>query len=250
MTGHPGTERADPIAGDVRAVRRDGRERYGARKIKAALERKGVTASRRRIGNIMREQGMTSAYARRRSEPHRTRADEARLANLPDRGFDGYAPHTRPAGDLTYVRVGGDWAYVCLLAGLADRGIVGHSAGRTRDASLVLGAFATLDFPPADVQVFHTDRGGGFDDTGIDEPLDVFGIKRSLSRKGNPYDNAVVESTNRPLKKELVYRNSYATIEQLRHDPDDCVWWSDNQRLHSTLGYRSPKEFTEQGLVL
>ena len=132
----------------------------------------------------------------------------------------------------------------------ANRGIVGHSAGRTRDASLVLGAFATLDFPLTDVQVFHTDRGGGFDDTRIDELLDVFGIKRSLSRKGNPYDNAVVESTNRPLRKELVYRNSYATIEQLRHDPDDYVWWSDNQRLHSTLGYRSPKEFTEQGLVL
>ena len=250
MAGHPGTERADPIAGDVRAVRRDGRERYGARKIKAALERRGVTASRRRIGNIMREQGMTSAYARGRSEPHRTRADEARLANLLDRGFDGYAPHTHPAGDLAYVRVGGDWAYVCLPAGLADRGIVGHSAGRARDASLVLGAFAALDFPPADVQVFHTDRGGEFDNTRIDEPPDVFGIKRSLSRKGNPYDNAVVESTNRLLKKELVYRNSYATIEQLRHDLNDYVWWSDNQRLHSTLGYRSPKEFTEQGLVL
>ena len=250
MAGHPGTERADPIAGDVRAVRRDGRERHGARKIKAALERKGVTASRRRIGNIMREQGMTSAYARGRSEPHRTRADEARLANLLDRGFDGYAPHTHPASDLTYVRVGGDWAYVCLPVGLANRGIVGHSAGRTRDASLVLGAFATLDFPLTDVQVFHTDRGGEFDNTRIDELLDVFDIKRSLSRKGNPYDNAVVESTNRLLKKELVYRNHYTTIEQLRHDPDDYVWWSDNQRLHSTLGYRSPKEFTEQGLVL
>ena len=101
-----------------------------------------------------------------------------------------------------------------------------------------------------DVRVFHTDRGGEFDNTRIDEPPDVFGIKRSLSRKGNPYDNAVVESTNRLLKKELVYRNSYATIEQLRHDLNDYVWWSDNQRLHSTLGYRSPKEFTEQGLVL
>ena len=100
----------------------------------------------------MREQGMTSAYARGRSEPHGTRADEARLANLPDRGSDGYAPHTRPAGDLTYVRVGSGWAYVCLLAGLADRGIVGHSAGRARDAGLVLGAFATLDFPLTDVQ--------------------------------------------------------------------------------------------------
>ena len=198
----------------------------------------------------MREQGMTSAYARRRSEPHRTRADEARLANLLDREFDGYAPHTRPAGDLTYVRVGSGWAYVCLPVGLADRGIVGHSAGRARDAGLVLGAFATLDFPLTDVQVFHTDRGGGFDDTRIDELLDVFGIKRSLSRKGNPYDNAVVESTNRLLKKELVYRNHYATIEQPRHDLNGYVWWSDDQRLHSTLGYRSPKEFTEQGLVL
>ena len=70
MTGHPGTERADPIAGDVRAVRRDGRERHGARKIKAVLERKGVTASRRRIGKIMREQGMT---ARTRADgPNRT----------------------------------------------------------------------------------------------------------------------------------------------------------------------------------
>ena len=139
---------------------------------------------------------------------------------------------------------------MCLPVGLADRGIVGHSAGRTRDAGLVLSAFATLDFPLTDVQVFHTDRGGEFDNTRIDEPLDVFDIKRSLSRKGDPYDNAVVESTNRLLRKELVYRNSYATIEQLRHDPDDYVWWSDNQRLHSTLGYRSPKEFTEQGLVL
>ena len=139
---------------------------------------------------------------------------------------------------------------MCLLAGLANRGIAGHSVGQARDAGLVLAAFATLDFPLTDVQVFHTDRGGEFDNTRIDELLDVFDIKRSLSRKGNPYDNAVVESTNRLLKKELVYRNHYTTIEQLRHDPDDYVWWSDNQRLHSTLGYRSPKEFTEQGLVL
>ena len=139
---------------------------------------------------------------------------------------------------------------MCLLDDLANRGIAGHSAGRARDASLVLAAFATLDFPLTDVQVFHTDRGSEFDNTGIDEPLDVFDIKRSLSRKGRPYDNAVVESTNRLLKKELVYRNHYTTIEQLRHDPDDYVWWSDDQRLHSTLGYRSPKEFAEQGLVL
>ena len=103
MTGHPGTERADPVAGDVRAVRRDSRERYGARKIKAALERKGVTASRRRIGNIMREQGMTGAYARGRSEPHGTRADEAGPANLP-------APRVRR---LRPAHASGGRSYLC-----------------------------------------------------------------------------------------------------------------------------------------
>ena len=250
MTGHPEAERVDPIAGDVRAVRHAGRGRYGVRKIKAALERRGVTASRRRIGNIMREQGMTSAYARKRSEPHRTRVNEARLANIIDREFDGYEPRTRLASDLTYVRVGGKWAYACLLSGLANRSIAGHSADTGRTADLVMAAFATLGFPLTEVEMFHTDRGGGFDNAKIVGLLDVFDIGGSPSRKGDPYDNAVVESTNRLLKKELIYRNHYTSLEQLRSDLNDYVWWSDDQRLHSTLGYRSPKEFTEQGLVL
>ena len=86
--------------------------------------------------------------------------------------------------------------------------------------------------------MFHADRGGGFD------------VKGSLPRRGGPYGNAVVESTDRLLKKELVCRNHYAAVGQPRCGPDDCVWWSDDRRLHSALRYRSPKEFTEQGLVL
>ena len=225
MIEHPEAEHVDPIAGDVRAVRRDGHERCGAGKIKAALERRGVTASRRRIVNIMKRRGMTSAYARRTFKPHKTRVNEARLANILDREFDGYEPRTHLASDLTYVRVGGKWAYACPLIDLANRGIAGHGADTGRAAGLVMAAFATLDFPLTEVEVFRTDRGGGF-------------------------DNAVVESTNRLLKKELIYRNHYTSLEQLRSDPDDYVWWSDNQRLHSTLAYRSPNEFTQQGLVL
>ncbi|MFQ6294600.1 IS3 family transposase [Bifidobacterium adolescentis] len=250
MIEHPEAERVDPIAGDVHAIWRDSHERYGARKIKAALERRGVTASRRRIVNIMKRRGMTSAYARRTFKPHKTRVNEARLANILDREFDGYEPRTHLASDLTYVRVGGKWAYVCLLIDLANRSIAGHSADTSRTADLVMAAFATLDFPLTEVEVFHTDRGSEFDNAKIDELLDVFDIRRSLSRKGNPYDNAVVESTNRLLKKGLIYRNHYTSLEQLRSDLNDYVWWFNNQRLHSTLGYRSPKEFTEQGLVL
>ena len=250
MIEHPEAGRVNPIAGDVRAVRCDGHERYGARKIKAALERRGVTASRRRIVDIMKRRGMTSAYARRTFKPHRTRVNEARLANILDREFDGYEPRTHLAGDLTYVRVGGKWAYVCPLIDLANRSIAGHSVDMGRAADLVMAAFATLGFPLTGVEVFHTDRGGGFDNAKIDGLLDVFDIGGSLSRKGDPHDNAVFESTNRLLKKELIYRNHYTSLEQLRSDLNDYVWWSDDQRLHSTLGYRSPDEFTQQGLVL
>ena len=83
MIEHPETERADPIAGDVRAAWRDGRERYGARKIKAAPERRGVTASSRRIGNIMREHEQAAEEGARVPEPlHHDRAAEARPQRL------------------------------------------------------------------------------------------------------------------------------------------------------------------------
>lgn len=250
MIEHPEAGRVDPIAGDVHAVRRDGHGRCGAGKIKAALERRGVTASGRRIVNIMKRRGMTSAYARRTFKPHKTRVNEARLANILDREFDGYEPRTHLASDLTYVRVGGKWAYACLLIDLANRSIAGHSADTGRTADLVMAAFATLDFPLTGVEVFRTDRGGGFDNARIDGLLDVFDIGGSPSRKGDPYDNAVVESTNRLLKKELIYRNHHTGLEQPRSDLNDYVRWSDDQRLHSTPGYRSPNEFTQQGLVL
>ena len=120
MIEHPEAGRVDPIAGDVHAIWRDSHERCGAGKIKAALERRGVTASRRRIVNIMKRRGMTSAYARRTFKPHKTRVNEARLANILDREFDGYEPRTHLASDLTYVRVGGKWAYACLLIDLAN----------------------------------------------------------------------------------------------------------------------------------
>ena len=108
--------------------------------------------------------------------------------------------------DLTYVRVGSRWNYVCLLIDLYNREIVGQSAGERKDARLVKSAFATLDFPLDDIEAFHTDRGSELDNAAIDGLLETFGIERSLSRKGCPYDNAVDESTNKILKAELIYR--------------------------------------------
>lgn len=148
--------------------------------------------------------------------------------------------------------MGGRWNYVCLLVDLYNREIVGHAAGEPRKTSdLVKSAFATLKIFPA-----FRHRGAVYGQgrrvrkRAIDEMLEVFGIERSLSRKGCPYDNAVIESCNKTLKATLIYRNAYGSLDQLRRSLNAWVWWYNNERIHSTLGYMSPVEFRMAGLSL
>ena len=145
--------------------------------------------------------------------------------------------------DLTYVRVGARWAYICMLLDLGAREIIGYSAGVHKNAELVHEAFASVKGNLFDIQIFHTDRGSEFDNMLVDEILESFQIQRSLSMKGCPYDNAVAESTFRVIKKEFVSSRRFSTLEQLRLELADYVHWFNNIRLHGTLGYQSPVEF-------
>ena len=226
----------DPAAPAVVAAHAASKGRYGSRKIKASLERSGVTVSRRRVCRIMRENGLVSAYGRKRFKVHPGAVNEADVPNVVARGFGGRAPRTHICSDLTYVRVGASWNYVCLLVDLYNREIVGHSAGPRKDARLVKSAFATLSFPISDIEVFHTDRGSEFDNAEIDLMLEAFGIERSLSAKGCPYDNAVDESTNRILKAELVHRETFGTTRELRAKLSDYVHWYNNFRIPLDAG--------------
>ena len=161
--------------------------------------------SRRRVNRIMKAGGMAGSYSRARYRPHPARPNDDPAPNILGREFDGYAPahaHRRRPG----LRGGGgsSWACICLPGELANREIAGHAVGTRRDADLVLAAFAALRFPLGGIEVFHTDRGGEFTGERIERMLDVFGITRFLSNPGSPYDDAVVESTNR-----LIRRSSY-----------------------------------------
>lgn len=110
LRSHPETPPApDPIEPDVLAAHAESRGRYGSRKVKASLERRGISASRRRIARIMRENGLSSAYGRKRFKVHPGKPNEAELPNLVAREFDGRAPRTHVCSDLTYVRAGGSW---------------------------------------------------------------------------------------------------------------------------------------------
>ena len=240
----------DPLTPEVFLAYGSNRGAYGARKIKAVLERRGFCASRRRIGRIMKESGLVGAYAKAEFKAHVGNPNEADLPNIVAREFDGHAPHTHVVSDLTYVRVGGRWNYVCLLVDLHNREIVGHAAGEHKGTKLVKSAFATISFPLTDIDVFRTDRGGEFDNIAIDDMLEAFDIKRSFSKKGCPYDNAVDESTNKILKAEFIYKERFSTLYELQLKLNDYVHWYNHFRLHSKLGYMSPVEFRKAGLSL
>lgn len=149
----------DPAADAVAEAYGQGRGVYGAGKMKAFPARGGIVPSRRRICRIMREKGPVGAYARTRFKSHPPKADAAEVPNIVNREFDGHPPRTHIAGDPAYVRVGARWRCICLLVDPCNRGISGHSAGERKDARLVKSAFATLDFPLDEIEVFHTDRG-------------------------------------------------------------------------------------------
>lgn len=222
---------------------RASRNNYGTRKIKKELLNEGFTVSRRRIGRIMAAQGLVSKYTVAQFKPHKTVCNEAIIENKLNREFDGHEPLSAVVSDLTYVRVGSRWNYVCILVDLFNREIIGHSCGRYKDAPLVYRAFAKIEANLEDISIFHTDRGGEFDNKLIDDVLNTFNIERSLSMKGCPYDNAVAEAMFKVFKTEFIKGYQFDSIGQLELELADYVHWFNNQRIHGTLGYITPKQY-------
>jgi len=216
---------------------------YGTRKIKVELKKLNFIVSRRKIGRLMTKNGLVSAYTVAQYKPHKTQCNESDVKNELGRVFEKETPLEAVVSDLTYVRVGSKWHYICLLVDLFNREIIGHSCGRAKDALLVYRAFASVKANLHDIRLFHTDRGSEFKNQMIDEVISTFKIKRSLSMKGCPYDNAVSEATYKLIKTEFVRNRHFSSLEQLTCEFGSYVRWFNEKRIHSTLGYLSPMEF-------
>ena len=219
------------------------RNNYGTRKIKKALGKIGYQVSRRRIARIMNENSLVSNYTVAQYKVYSKGCNEAEIPNTVDREFDNRDNLEVAVSDLTYVRVGGAWNYVCTLIDLANREIIGYSAGANKDASLVERAFLSCKYSLKDINIFHSDRGKEYDNIKIDHILETFRIERSLSRRGNPYDNAVSEAMNKVMKVEFIYQNNFESLEDLELQLAEYIYWYNNIRIHGSLGYISPVEY-------
>ena len=136
-------QRADDseLASEITEIFKASRSNYGTRKIKEELMKTGKQVSRRRIGRIMKQQGLVSNYTTAQFKPHKDTCNESKTENVVNRQFQNRKYRDVVISDLTYVRVGTHWNYICVLADLFNREIIGYSAGEHKTAGLVKEAF-------------------------------------------------------------------------------------------------------------
>lgn len=224
------------------------RNNYSTRKIKQELTKRDMIVSRRRIGRIMKQEGLVSTYTTAQFHPQKDTCNESTTVNVVNRKFDEQPYRNVVVSDLTYVRVGMNWNYICVLVDLFNREIIGYSAGPHKTADLVKQAFMTVKGSLENINIFHTDRGNEFKNQLIEETLETFDITRSLSHKGCPYDNAVAEATFKIIKTEFVKNQTFMNLDALKLQLADYVNWFNNHRIHSSLGYLTPTEYRRNNL--
>lgn len=231
---------------EIIQIFKESRNNYGSRKIKVELKKIGYQISLRKIRTIMKLNGLVSNYTIKQFKVYKSTCNEEKVENLLNREFNRQKQLDVVVSDLTYVNVAGKWNYICLILDLWNREIVGYAAGKNKTSELVYKAFSKIPYDLNKINIFHTDRGNEFKNKMIDELIETFQIKRSLSKKGCPYDNAVAEATYKIIKTEFAYNRRFENFEELERELFDYVNWYNNIRIHGSLDYQTPVHYRLQ----
>jgi len=240
-------QRRTELLEKIRRAHAASRQTYGSPRVAAELATQGVRCAENTVARLMRKYGIRSK-TRRRFVVRTTdsRHDHPVTENRLNQQFDRPLPNQAWAADITYIPTGEGWLYLAAVIDLCSRKIVGWATADHLRAELVCQALemAIRQRQPADELLHHSDRGVQYACHDYQELLAQHGITPSMSRTGNCYDNAVIESFFGTLKTELIYHETYATRDQTHMALFDYIEvFYNRQRRHSALGYMNPTEF-------
>jgi len=242
----------------IQSVFKENEERYGSPRIHLELRDQGVRCSQKRVARLMRELGLVATKARRFVATTDSDHGFPVASNLLNREFDVDAiadVNQKWAGDITYVPTAQGWLYLAVVLDLKSRKVIGWSMKDRIDKSLVQEALTMatkrrLGGPIKGKLLFHSDRGSQYASTSYREQLEQHGIVCSMSRKGNCWDNAPLESFFATLKKELIHRQKYQNHNQAKASLFYYIEaFYNRKRRHSALGYISPHEYEHNSLI-
>ncbi|MCC6965260.1 MAG: IS3 family transposase [Nitrospira sp.] len=243
---------ARTVLSAIRVIHRESRETYGSPSIWDALLKQGHRIGEHRVARLMRQDGIRAKTVKKWRATTQSQHRFPVAANTLDRQFTVEAPNRVWAGDLTYVWTTEGWLYLAVLLDLYSRAVVGWAMGPRVTGDLTEQALrmALTTRQPQAGLLHHSDRGSQYAARPYQQVLTTHGITASMSRKGNCWDNACVESFFGTLKRELVYHRRYATREEATQDIFEYIEvFYNRKRRHSTLGYDSPAEFEARTAV-
>ena len=231
---------------EIKEIHVQSRGTYGSPRMYRELIARGHVVSPGRVERLMRANGISARRKRRFKVTTDSKHNMAVAANTLDREFAVEVADRKWAGDITYIWTREGWLYLAVILDLFSRRVVGWAMDHRIDRRLVLGALdmaLTVREPTEDL-LHHSDRGSQYASEDYRKRLKAAGIACSMSRKGDCWDNAVVESFFGTLKQELVHRSDFETRAEAKSAIFEYIEVFYNRwRRHSYLGYMSPAEF-------
>jgi len=230
----------------VREIHKSMRQCYGTRRMAKALRQRGIDCGRCRARTLMRLAGVQVRTKKRFVNTTDSKHDMPVAPNVLDRNFDVQEPNQAWVSDITYIWTASGWLYLATVMDLYSRRIIGWSMDVSMTRKLVMDAL-TMAFwrrKPGQGCIHHSDRGSQYCSDDFQQLLRQYGMVCSMSRKGNCWDNAVMERFYHSLKSEQVYFADYQTQKEARTDIVDYIEMFYNScRAHSYLDYLSPNEY-------
>jgi putative transposase len=236
---------------EIKKVHEESRRTYGSPRVHAELQEQGFEVGRKRVARLMRDNGLRAKGKRRFRKTTDSNHGRSVAPNILSRNFEVDAPNTVWAGDITYLWTAEGWVYLAVVLDLFSRRVVGWALADHMRTDLVLEALfdALGSRAPRSGLLHHSDRGTQYASGDYQATLEAHGIKCSMSRTGDCWDNAVVESFFGTLKTELDATDQWTTRAQARYDVFEYVEvFYNRQRRHSYLGYVSPARFEAEAM--
>jgi putative transposase len=225
---------------------------YGYRRIHAQLARAGVPCGPELVRAIMRELGLQPCQPRPWRNQLTVQDDqEHHIPDLVGRDFTADRPGEKLVGDITYIPTGEGWLYLATVIDCHTKMVIGLAMDNNYKTPLITRALhdAARRIPCVRGAIFHSDRGSNYTSDEFAATITRLGMRQSVGRTGICYDNAMAESFFAALKNERVHRTIYPTRAHARADITRYIeFWYNTTRLHSGLGYRSPREALNQWL--
>jgi putative transposase len=230
----------------IKAVHKAARGAYGSPRVAKTLRDRGHKVGNNRVAQLMRDEGIVGAKKRQYRKTTDSEHDGPIAPNVLARDFAADAPNRAWATDVTYVATKQGWLYLAAIIDLFSRRVVGWATSASNDTDLALEALtrALVTRRPTGDWVHHSDRGTVYASGAYIAALEAAGAIRSMSRKGDCWDNAVAESFFATIKGEMIDLTTFATRAEATTAIGDYIDRFYNvQRLHSTIGYLSPVDF-------